>query len=128
MRNNEMINGSLPAGTEAIPLPRTLEDVLGNLPRTARRFYHLADLLMVKAVPGYVSRFTNYGSYAKKLREDEKFYHLVQHLIDCARRVRDVESRMDCARLLQEHREGHRDHSRALTALASLGVIVKALG
>jgi hypothetical protein len=74
-----------------------------------------------------VSRFTNYVSYAKKFREDEKFYQLVRHLIDSARRAGDVESRIDCARLLQEHREGRQDHSRAGTALASLGVIVKAL-
>jgi hypothetical protein len=99
-----------------------------RLPLTARRFYRLADRLMAKIVPGHVSRFTNYVSYAKKLREDEKFYQLVQHLIDSARRVCDVDSRIDCARLLQEHREGLRDHNRALTALASLGVIVKALG
>lgn len=99
-----------------------------RLPRTARRFCHLADRLMAKVVPRYVSRFTNYVSYTKKLRDDEKFYQLVKHLIESAQRACDVESRIDCARLLQEHREGRQDHSRALTALASLGVIVQALG
>jgi hypothetical protein len=74
---------------------------------------------MGKVVPGYVSRFTNYVPYAKKPRGDEKFYQLVKHLLDSARRVCDVESRIDCARLLREHGEGRQDHSRALTALAS---------
>jgi hypothetical protein len=53
---------------------------------------------------------------------------LVKHLLDSAQRVCDVEARVDCARLLREHREGRQDHNRALTALASLGVIATALG
>jgi hypothetical protein len=99
-----------------------------RLPRTARRFYGLADRLIGKVVPRYASRFTNYVPYARKLRGDEKFYQLVKHLLDSAQRVCDVESRLDCARLLREHREGRQDHNRALTALASLGVITKVLG
>jgi hypothetical protein len=99
-----------------------------QLPKTARRFCHLADRLAERVAPGYVSRFTNYVSYARKLRSDKKFYQLVEHLIASAQRVCDVGSRIDGARLMREHREGCRNHSRALTALASLGVIVQALG
>jgi asparagine synthase (glutamine-hydrolysing) len=97
-----------------------------RLPKTARRFCRLADHWLERVAPGYVSRFTNYVSYARKLRSDEGFYRLVGHFIESARRLCDVESRIDGARLLREHREGSQDHSRALTALASLGVIVEA--
>ncbi len=99
-----------------------------RLPKIARRLYRLADRLVERVAPRYVSRFTNYVSYARKLRDDEGFYRLVKHFIEFAQRACDVEPRIDGARLLREHREGSQDHSRALTALASLGVIVKALG
>ena len=97
-----------------------------GLPRRARRLLALFDRIADKVASSYVRKPTNFVSYAKKLRFDQSFRGLVESLIDSIVDI-DLEGYgIDVSRLLREHRTCVRDHSRALTNLASLGAIRQA--
>jgi len=99
-----------------------------ELPGSIKRLCAVWDGGMNAIRPSYVRRSTNYISYEKKLRYDQRFFRLVEGMIRRIAHVDLMAYGIDGDALLEEHRAGLRDNSRALTTLASLGVIAQTFG